>query len=46
MKEVNPFLLPGIPLSTSPSNYFAIRKTYLVRFQGYWHVLGKPITTS
>jgi branched-chain amino acid transport system substrate-binding protein len=46
MKEINPFLLPGIPLSTSPSNYFPIRKTYLVRFQGYWHVLGKPITTS
>ena len=47
MKEVNPFLLPGIPLSTSPTNYFPIRKTFLVRFQqGYWHVLGKPIPTS
>ena len=47
MNETNPFLLPGIPLSTSPTNYFPIRKTYLVRFQqGYWHVLGKPIPTS
>ena len=47
MKEINPFLLPGIPLSTSPTNYFPIRKTYLVQYrQGYWHVLGKPIPTS
>ncbi len=47
MKETNPFLLPGIPLSTSPTNYFPIRKTYLVQYrQGYWHVLGKPIPTS
>jgi branched-chain amino acid transport system substrate-binding protein len=47
MSEVNPFLLPGIPLSTSPTNYFPIRKTYLVQYrQGYWHVLGKPIPTS
>ena len=47
MNETNPFLLPGIPLSTSPTNYFPIRKTYLVRFQqGYWHVLGKPLPTS
>ena len=47
LKETNPFLLPGLPVTTSPTNYFPIRKTYLVRFEhGYWNVLGKPIPTS
>jgi branched-chain amino acid transport system substrate-binding protein len=47
LSETNPFLLPGLPVATSPTNYYPIRKTYLVRFQhGYWNVLGKPIPTS
>jgi branched-chain amino acid transport system substrate-binding protein len=47
MNEINPFLLPGLPLSTSPSNYYPIGKTYLVRYQhGFWNVLGKPLKTS
>ena len=47
LNEVNPFLLPGLTLSTSPSDYYPIGKTYLVRYQnGYWNVLGKPLTTS
>jgi branched-chain amino acid transport system substrate-binding protein len=43
----NPFLLPGLALTTSPSDYVPLGKTYLVRYQhGYWNVLGKPLTTS
>jgi branched-chain amino acid transport system substrate-binding protein len=44
LDETNPFLLPGLKLTTSPTNYFPISKSYLVRFEhGYWNVLGKPL---
>jgi ABC-type branched-subunit amino acid transport system substrate-binding protein len=47
LNEPNPFLLPGLRLTTSPRNYFPIGRTYLVRFlHGYWNVLGKPLKTS
>jgi ABC-type branched-subunit amino acid transport system substrate-binding protein len=47
MSTANPFLLDGLKLTTSPSNYFPIGKTYLVQYRkGYWNVLGKPLTTS
>jgi branched-chain amino acid transport system substrate-binding protein len=47
LDEKNPFLLPGLKVSTSPSNYFPIGRTYLVRYlHGYWNVLGKPLKTS
>jgi branched-chain amino acid transport system substrate-binding protein len=47
LDEANPFLLPGLRLTTSPGNYFPIQRTYLVRFlHGYWNVLGKPLKTS
>lgn len=47
MNSANPFLLPGLRLSTSPTNYFPIGRTYLVRYlHGYWNVLGKPLKTS
>jgi branched-chain amino acid transport system substrate-binding protein len=47
LNEVNPFLLPGLTVSTSPSDYFPIGKTLLVRYlHGYWNVLGKPLKTS
>ena len=47
MNEVNPFLLPGLKLTTSPSNYYPIGHTYLVRYlHGFWNVLGKPLKTS
>ena len=47
MNEVNPFLLPGLTLTTSPTNYLPLGKTLLVRYQhGYWNVLGKPLKTS
>jgi ABC-type branched-subunit amino acid transport system substrate-binding protein len=47
LDEANPFLLPGLAVTTSPSNYLPLGKTYLVRYQrGFWNVLGKPIKTS
>jgi branched-chain amino acid transport system substrate-binding protein len=47
LNEVNPFLLPGLPIVTSPTNYLPIGKTYLARYlHGYWNVLGKPLKTS
>jgi branched-chain amino acid transport system substrate-binding protein len=43
----NPFLLPGLRLTTTPQDYFPIGRTYLVRYlHGFWNVLGKPLTTS
>ena len=43
LNETNPFLLPGLKLTTTPKDYFPLGKTYLVRYQhGYWNVLGKP----
>jgi branched-chain amino acid transport system substrate-binding protein len=47
LSETNPFLLPGLKLSTTPQNYFPIGQTYLVRYlHGFWNVLGKPLKTS
>jgi branched-chain amino acid transport system substrate-binding protein len=47
LNEVNPFLLSGLTVSTSPSDYSPIGKTFLVRYlHGYWNVLGKPLKTS
>jgi len=47
LNEVNPFLLTGLPIGTSPSDYLPLGKTFLVRYQrGYWNVLGKPLKTS
>jgi ABC-type branched-subunit amino acid transport system substrate-binding protein len=47
LDETNPFLLPGLKLATSPTNYFPIGRTYRVRYlHGYWNVLGKPLKTS
>jgi len=47
LQETNPFLLPGLTVTTSPSEYYPIGKTYLVRYEhGFWNVLGKPLKTS
>jgi len=44
LNETNPFLLPGLELTTSPKNYFPLRHTYLVKYlHGYWNVLGRPV---
>ena len=45
LNETNPFLLPGLKLTTTPTDYFPIGRTYLVRYlHGFWNVLGKPLT--
>jgi branched-chain amino acid transport system substrate-binding protein len=42
LNEVNPFLLGGIRIRTSPRNYFPIAKTHLVRYRGTgWKLVGK-----
>ncbi len=47
LNETNPFLLPGLKLTTTPQDYFPIGRTYLVRYlHGFWNVLGKPLKTS
>jgi branched-chain amino acid transport system substrate-binding protein len=47
LTETNPFLLPGLTLTTTPTDYFPIGRTYLVRYlHGFWNVLGKPLKTS
>jgi branched-chain amino acid transport system substrate-binding protein len=43
----NPFLLPGLRVTTTPKDYFPLSKTYLVRYApGFWNVIGKPLKTS
>jgi ABC-type branched-subunit amino acid transport system substrate-binding protein len=47
MHEVNPFLLPGLTITTSPADYLPLARTFLVRYlHGYWNVLGKPLATN
>jgi branched-chain amino acid transport system substrate-binding protein len=47
LDSTNPFLLPGLRVTTTPQNYFPIGRTYLVRYlHGFWNVLGKPLKTS
>jgi branched-chain amino acid transport system substrate-binding protein len=47
LNATNPFLLPGLRLTTTPQDYFPLGRTYLVRYlHGFWNVLGKPLTTS
>jgi branched-chain amino acid transport system substrate-binding protein len=47
LNEVNPFLQPGIPVRTSPSDYRPIGATYVVRYiHGVWTPQGKPIATG
>ena len=47
MKERNnPFLLPGVGVSTSPTNYFPITKARLVRYVKTRWVLFGPLETA
>ena len=47
LNESNPFLLPGLKLITSGKDYFPQNHAYLVKFQnGFWNVLGKPLTVG
>ena len=40
LDEANPFMYPGIRIQTSPTDYFPIEKTYMIRFgNGRWNAL-------
>jgi branched-chain amino acid transport system substrate-binding protein len=44
LDETNPFLLPGLKLQTSPTDYLPQSRMYRVVYQhGFWNVLGRPL---
>jgi branched-chain amino acid transport system substrate-binding protein len=44
LDETNPFLLPGLKLQTSPTDYLPQSRMYRVVYQhGYWNVIGQPL---
>jgi branched-chain amino acid transport system substrate-binding protein len=44
IKEVNPFLLPGIRITTSPSDYYPMKKAQFVRYKNaLWVLFGKLV---
>jgi hypothetical protein len=44
LDETNPFLLPGLTLQTSPTDYLPQSRMYRVVYEhGFWNVLGKPL---
>jgi branched-chain amino acid transport system substrate-binding protein len=45
LNEVNPFLLPGIRIKTSPNDYYPMDKARFVRFRrGLWVLFGKLVS--
>jgi branched-chain amino acid transport system substrate-binding protein len=45
LNEVNPFLLPGIRIKTSPSDYYPMDKARFVRYRhGLWVLFGNLVT--
>ena len=46
LDEVNPFLLPGVRIQTSPMDYYPMDKVKLARYLGsHWHFFGKLVET-
>ena len=46
LNEKNPFMLPGIRIQTSPTDYYPIAKTRLYRYHlGRWVAYG-PLTNA
>ncbi len=44
LNEVNPFLLPGIEIKTSPTDYYPMKKAKFVRYtHGLWVLFGKLV---
>jgi branched-chain amino acid transport system substrate-binding protein len=47
LNEVNPFLLPGILIRTSPNDYYPMDKARLIRYgNGHWIYFGKLVAAS
>jgi hypothetical protein len=44
-ERTNPFLLPGVFVRTSPTNYFPIAKARMVRYEKTLWVLFGPLVT-
>jgi branched-chain amino acid transport system substrate-binding protein len=46
LNETNPFLLPGVRIKTSPSDYYPMDKVKLARYHGsHWQFFGKLVDT-
>ena len=44
LNETNPFLLPGVRITTSPNDYYPMDKVKLARYEGaHWHFFGKLV---
>jgi ABC-type branched-subunit amino acid transport system substrate-binding protein len=44
LDELNPFLLPGVRIKTSPSDYYPMDKVKLARYRGgHWQFFGKLV---
>ena len=44
LNETNPFLLPGVRIQTSPSDYYPMDKVKLARYKGgHWQYFGKLV---
>jgi hypothetical protein len=44
LNEVNPFLLPGVRIQTSPSDYYPMDKVKLARYKGdHWQFFGNLV---
>jgi branched-chain amino acid transport system substrate-binding protein len=42
LDETNPFMLPGVRIKTSPSDYYPIDQVKLARYRGdQWRFFGK-----
>jgi hypothetical protein len=45
LDETNPFLLPGIRVKTSPSDYYPIDQVKLARYRrDHWQFFGKLVS--
>jgi branched-chain amino acid transport system substrate-binding protein len=45
LDETNPFLLPGVRIKTSPSDYYPMDKVKLARYRGgHWQFFGKLVS--
>jgi branched-chain amino acid transport system substrate-binding protein len=46
LDELNPFLLPGIRIKTSPNDYYPMDEVKLARYRGkHWQFFGKLVKT-
>jgi branched-chain amino acid transport system substrate-binding protein len=47
LKEANPFLLPGVRIQTSPSDYYPMDKVKLARYRGtHWQFFGNLVSAQ